>query len=96
MGSDVPMPDLSHLTDEERQTIMMVMSRHKEEEKAEIQMYKSGTQVATIIISKYICFMLLKLCLFSYAPFSLTPGSFMLTSTLHVTLTLIHYLDKLR
>ena len=45
MGSDVPMPDLSHLTEEERQTIMMVMNRHKEEEKAEIQMYKSGTHV---------------------------------------------------
>ena len=35
------MPDLSHLTEEERKTIMQVMNRHKEEEKAEIQMYKS-------------------------------------------------------
>ena len=41
MGTDVPMPDLSHLTEEERKTIMQVMNRHKEEEKAEIQMYKS-------------------------------------------------------
>ena len=37
----MPMPDLSHLTEDERAKIMEVMNRHKEEEKAEIQMYKS-------------------------------------------------------
>ena len=42
MGSDVPMPDLSHLTEEERQTIMDVIIRQREEEKAETLMYKSG------------------------------------------------------
>ena len=42
MGTDgMPMPDLSHLTEDERAKIMEVMNRHKEEEKAEIQMYKS-------------------------------------------------------
>ena len=44
------MPDLSHLTDEERQTIMMVMNRHREEERAEIQMIKSGKNMKKYFI----------------------------------------------
>ena len=43
MGSDVPMPDLSHLTEEERQKILSVMNRHRQENQEEIKMIKSGT-----------------------------------------------------
>jgi hypothetical protein len=54
MGSEMPMPDLSHLTEEERETILMVMNRHKAEEKAEIQMYKSGNYFENIC--KIVCY----------------------------------------
>jgi len=33
MNDTFPMPDLSHLTEEERQNIMKVMQRHQAEEK---------------------------------------------------------------
>ena len=42
MDDTIPMPDLSHLTEDERQSIMKVMQRQQEEEKREKSMYQSG------------------------------------------------------
>ncbi|CAG5089681.1 Oidioi.mRNA.OKI2018_I69.PAR.g12304.t1.cds [Oikopleura dioica] len=54
MDDTIPMPDLSHLTEDERQSIMKVMQRQQEEEKREKSMYQSVERNLAVLKEKHL------------------------------------------